>query len=174
MNKTQSIETKYKKWIIAVSFVIPLTIAALFGIRIQGVGPFHILPPIYASINGITAITLLIAYWAIKNKKIYLHEKLMKVSIGLSLCFLLMYLAYHMTSDPTTYGGDWKLIYYFILISHIGLSIVIIPFVLFTYVKAIAKNFESHKKIAKIAFPLWLYVAITGVVVYLMISPFYA
>ena len=133
-----------------------------------------ILPPTYAFINGITAITLLVALWAIKNKKASLHEKLMKTSIGLSLCFLLMYVAYHMTSDPTPYGGEWSFLYYFILISHILLSLIIIPLVLFSYVKAISKNFEGHKRIAKIAFPLWLYVAVSGVIVYLMISPYYA
>ena len=85
-----------------------------------------------------------------------------------------MYVAYHMTSGSTAYGGNWKTIYYFILISHILLSVVIIPFVLFAYVKAISKNFDGHKRLAKIAFPLWLYVAVSGVVVYLMISPYYA
>ena len=99
----------------------------------------------------------------------------MKFSIVLSIIFLLMYVAYHMTSDPTPYEGEgvMRYMYFFILISHILLSIVIIPFVLFTYVKAISKNFPGHKKLAKIAFPLWLYVAISGVVVYIMISPFY-
>ncbi len=173
MNNIQPIDTRYKKLIIAISIAIPLAVAALFKIRIPDVGPFNFLPPIYALINAITAITLLIALWAIKNKNQSLHEKLMKISIGLSLCFLLMYVAYHMTSDPTSYAGEWKSLYYFILISHIGLSVMIIPFVLFTYVKAIAKNFEGHRKIAKIAFPLWLYVAVSGVVVYLMLSPFY-
>ena len=100
----------------------------------------------------------------------------MKTSIALSLVFLLMYVAYHMTSDPTPYGGKGviKGVYFFILISHILLSIGIIPMVLVTYVRAISKLFEDHKKIAKITFPIWLYIAITGVIVYLMISPYYA
>tara|TARA_B110000881_G_C18568593_1_gene514254 strand:+ start:241 stop:507 length:267 start_codon:yes stop_codon:yes gene_type:complete len=86
-----------------------------------------------------------------------------------------MYIAYHMTSDPTPFGGEGyvKLIYYIILISHILLSIVLIPLVLISYVRAIQKEFDPHRKIAKITFPIWLYVAITGVVVYLMISPYY-
>src|SRR5690606_3729561 len=89
--------------------------------------------------------------------------------------FLLMYVAYHMTSDSTPYGGEGvlKYIYLFILITHIILSIIIIPFVLITYVRGISGNFEKHRKIAKITFPLWLYVAVTGVIVYLMISPYY-
>ncbi|MCB0435161.1 MAG: DUF420 domain-containing protein, partial [Mangrovimonas sp.] len=91
----------------------------------------------------------------------------------MSVLFLIMYVLYHMTSDSTSYEGDYKALYYFILISHIALSVIVIPFVLITYVRAITNDFKKHKKIAKITFPLWLYVAITGVVVYLMISPYY-
>jgi putative membrane protein len=100
----------------------------------------------------------------------------MKTAIACSVLFLVMYVAYHLTSDSTPYGGTGVLrpIYFFILISHIILSIGIIPLVLITYVKALAQRFDKHKKIAKITFPIWLYVAITGVVVYLMISPYYA
>jgi putative membrane protein len=99
----------------------------------------------------------------------------MKTAIGFSLLFLLMYVAYHMTSDSTPYGGEGvvRYIYFFILITHIFLSIGIIPMVLITYVRAISKQFADHKKIARYTFPIWLYIAITGVVVYLMISPYY-
>jgi putative membrane protein len=145
-------------------------------VRIPDVAPLTFLPPIYAAINGITAIILMIAYWAIKQKNISLHEQLMKTSIGLSLIFLVMYVAYHMTSDPTPYGGDGiiRYVYYFILISHIFLSIGIIPMVLITYVRAISNLFFEHKKIARYTFPIWMYIAVTGVIVYLMISPYYA
>jgi len=133
------------------------------------------LPPIYASINGITALLLLIAYIAIRNKNITLHKQLMKISIGLSLIFLVLYVAYHMTSDPTPYGGEGaiRFIYYFILITHIMLSIGIIPLVLISYVRAISNLFVEHKKIARYTFPIWMYIAVTGVIVYLMISPYY-
>ena len=99
----------------------------------------------------------------------------MKTAIALSVAFLAMYVAYHMTSEATKYGGDGilKLVYFFILITHITLSIVTIPLVLITYVRALAEKFDKHKKIAKITFPIWLYVAVTGVIVYLMISPYY-
>ena len=102
-------------------------------------------------------------------------ELLMKICIGLSLMFLVMYIAYHMTSDPTPFGGEGaiKYVYYFILISHILLSIIVIPLVLTSYTRAISSEFISHKKISKITFPVWLYVAVTGVIVYLMISPYY-
>ena len=133
------------------------------------------MPPIYATINGLTAVVLVAAVIAIKNGNRKLHENLMKVAIGCSVAFLGMYVAYHMTSDSTKFGGEGmiKYVYFFILISHILLSIIIIPLVLITYVKALAQRFDKHKKIAKITFPIWLYVAVTGVVVYLMISPYY-
>jgi putative membrane protein len=139
------------------------------------VEPFTFLPPIYATINGLTAVLLVSAVLAIKNGKRKLHENLMKTAIGCSIAFLAMYVAYHMTSDSTKFGGEGiiKYVYYFILATHVVLSIVIIPMVLITYVRALAKVFDKHKKIAKITFPIWLYVAITGVVVYLMISPYY-
>jgi putative membrane protein len=116
-----------------------------------------------------------IAYVAIRQKNIKLHEKLMKIAIALSLVFLVMYVAYHMTADPTPFGGEGivRQVYYFILISHILLSVGIIPMVLITYVRAISKRFADHKKISVITFPIWLYIAVTGVVVYLMISPYY-
>ena len=165
---------KYNKWIVILSIAIPLVVAILFGVKIDAELPVF-LPPIYASINALTAVLLIVAVWAVKNKKMKLHEKLMKTAIVFSVLFLMLYVAYHMTSDSTKFGGEGnlKIVYFGILISHIILSIVVIPFVLITYVRAITNNIELHKKIAKFTFPLWLYVAISGVVVYLMISPYY-
>ena len=122
------------------------------------------------------AMLLVFAYVAIRRKKVKLHESLMKVSIALSLSFLVMYIAYHITTDPTPFGGSGmiKYTYYFILISHILLSIILIPLVLISYVRAFQKAFPSHKKIARITFPIWLYVTVTGVIVYLMIAPYYS
>lgn len=167
-------EKKYNKLIVVLSVAIPVVVAILFGVKIDAELPIF-LPPIYATTNAITALVLVLAFVAIKNKKIKLHEQLMKFAIVLSVLFLVMYVAYHMTSDSTKFGGEGAIayVYYFILITHILLSIVVIPFVLITYVRAITNNIEKHKKIAKITFPLWLYVAITGVVVYIMISPYY-
>jgi putative membrane protein len=172
-------EKKYNKWIVLLSIAIPAVVALLFGVKLKTLGfdvkPLTFLPPIYAGINGLTAVLLVAALIAVKNKKIKLHESIMKVAILCSVAFLGMYVAYHMTSEATPYGGSgaMKALYFFILISHIVLSVVVIPFVLLTYVRAITNNIERHKKIAKIAYPIWLYVAVTGVVVYLMISPYY-
>jgi putative membrane protein len=174
-----TIEQKYNKWIVVLSVAIPVVVAVLFMVNLRKLGfdvtPLSFLPPIYAAINGMTAIVLIVAILAIMNGKRKLHEYLMKTAIALSVSFLAMYVAYHMTSDATKFGGEGfiKYAYFFILITHILLSIAIIPLVLITYVRALAKKFDKHKKIAKITFPIWLYVAVTGVIVYLMISPYY-
>ena len=174
MEKAATSAEPYKKLILTLSIVIPLAVAALFKIKIPG-HDFSFLPPIYATINGITAVLLVVAVIAIKNKNRFLHELLMKISIGLSSIFLVLYVVYHMFSDSTSFGGEGaiRVFYYFILISHIVLSVVVIPFVLFTFSRALSGNFERHKALARFTFPLWLYVAVTGVIVYLMISPYY-
>lgn len=187
-------EDKYKKAIVILSISIPLAVAILFGVNLRKLGfnvePMTFLPPIYATINALTAFVLIGAVITIKQGKRKAHETMMKFAILLSVLFLGLYVTYHMTSDSTIYGdlnhdgllqdsessklGFSKYIYYFILITHIILSIGIIPLVLITYVRALVGNFVDHKKMARFAFPLWLYVAITGVIVYFMISPFYA
>lgn len=172
-------EKKYKRFIAVVSILIPVAVAGLFMVNLKKLGfdvePLRFLPPIYASINGLTAILLVASVVAIKRGNRKLHEQLNTTAIICSALFLLMYVAYHMTSDSTKFGGEGiiKGIYIFILLTHIVLSIVVIPFVLITFMRARLGNFPEHKKIAKITFPLWLYVAVTGVVVYLMISPYY-
>lgn len=165
---------KYNKWIVVLSIAIPLVVAILFGVKVDIDLPIF-LPPVYATINAFTSVLLLVAVWAVKNGKIKLHEKLMKTAILFSALFLVLYVLYHMTSDSTKYGGEGaiKAFYFFILISHIVLSIVVIPFVLITFVRGITNQIELHKKIARFTFPLWLYVTVTGVIVYIMISPYY-
>lgn len=188
-----AVELKYRKWIIILSVVIPVAVAFLFKVKLKDFGldvkPLSFLPPIYATINGITAVLLVTAVWAIKNGKQKLHENLMKSAIGCSVAFLVMYVAYHMTDGGAVFGdtngnrildeaekiqiGSIRFLYYFILFTHIVLSVIIIPFVLITYVRALAQRFDKHRKLARITYPMWLYVAVTGVIVYLMISPYY-
>ncbi len=195
MNKENpTLEHKFRGAIIAVSILIPVAVAILFSVKLKDFGiqvePLSFLPPIYASINGVTALLLIMGVIAIKNGNRKVHKRMMTTAIACSLVFLIMYVAYHMTADSTVFGdvnhdglldttektnaGSMRLIYLFILLTHIALSIAIIPLVLFTYVRALAERFDKHKKLAKITFPLWLYVAVTGVVVYLLISPYYA
>jgi len=174
MHAPAPMKTPYKNLIVAVSIIVPVLIALLFRVKLPGYD-FTFLPPIYATINGITAVLLIVAVIAIKNHKRSLHEALMKTCMGLSASFLVMYVLYHMTSEETAFGGVGIIrpIYFFILITHILLSIGIIPLVLFTFVRAWSGDFVRHRALAKFAFPIWLYVAVTGVVVYLMISPYY-
>ena len=175
----KSLEQKFSPFIVIISILIPLVVAVLLSVRLKDFGinvePLHFLPPIYATINGLTALVLIAGVLAIKNGKRQLHKRLMTTAISLSVVFLVMYVAYHLTTDSTPFGGEGTVrhIYFFILITHIVLSIVVIPLVLITYVRALAARFDKHKKIAKITFPIWLYVAVTGVVVYLMIAPYY-
>jgi putative membrane protein len=173
-NPKADLEKKYKPWVVAVSIIVPLAVALLFSVKIEGYNT-SFLPPIYAAINAVTAVLLIAGVFAIKNKKIALHKKLMSTAIIFSVLFLVLYIIYHSTSDSTPYGGEGALRYFYfaLLISHILLSIAIIPLVLITYVRALAARFDKHRKIARITFPLWLYVAVSGVLVYLMISPYY-
>jgi putative membrane protein len=178
-NNNKTVEQKYNIWIIILSIAIPVVVAVLFNVKLKDLGfevtPLSFLPPIYATINAVTAVLLISAVLAIKKGNRKLHETLMKFAIACSVLFLAMYVAYHMTADATKFGGEGaiKYVYYFILLTHIALSIIVIPLVLITYVRALAEKFDQHKKIAKITFPIWLYVAVTGVIVYLMISPYY-
>lgn len=189
MSTVISREKKENRIIIALSIIIPIAVAALFGIRIESLPRLGFLPPIYATTNGLTAVLLVLAVFQIKKGNRALHEKLIKAAMIFSVLFLLMYVAYHASADATKFGdtnydgivseaeklalGNSRYAYYFLLLTHIVLSIVVIPFVLFTYIRAARGKFVLHKKIAKITFPLWLYVAVTGVIVFLMISPYY-
>ncbi len=180
---------KLKNAILVVSIVIPVAVAILFSVKIEGFD-LSFLPPIYASLNGLTAIGLVLALVAIKFKKIKIHQRIIQSCLSFSILFLLLYVLYHMTSDSTKYGdingngilesaealavSDTRSVYFFILVSHIFLSLVVIPLVLFTYKFAWEGNYERHKKWTRVAFPIWLYVAVTGVIVYYMISPFYS
>ncbi|MBI2258900.1 MAG: DUF420 domain-containing protein [Flavobacteriia bacterium] len=172
--KTPSQIANRKKIIILLSIVIPILTFSLFSIKFRMEG-LDFLPPIYATLNGITSILLLSALIAIKMKNIKLHQYFIRICFILSILFLLMYVTYHITNESTKYGGiGWSVpVYYLILISHILLSIVVIPFVLFTYFYAWKGDFVRHKKWARYAWPLWFYVTTSGVVVYLMISPYY-
>ncbi len=173
--KQEDLEKKTKPWVIAVSLIVPAVVAWLFTVKVEGYNT-SFLPPVYATLNAITAILLILAVVAIKNKRISLHRKLMTTAVVSSALFLVLYIIYHSTSDSTPYGGEgaMRYIYFAILVSHIILSIIVVPFVLLTYIRGYTGQIAKHKKIARFTFPLWLYVAVSGVLVYLLISPYYA
>lgn len=166
-----------KKLITVLSVLIPIVVAVLFFLpkNFEVGEEVYYLPAFNAVINGLTSIVLVLAYAAIRKGDRILHKKLMLSALGLSVLFLLSYVTYHSLTESTPFGGEgWlKTVYYFILISHILLAIAIVPLVLISFSRALAEKYDQHKKIARITLPLWLYVTLTGVIVYLMISPYY-
>ena len=166
---------QHKPLIIILSLVVPILVALLYITpRFDGF-EIDFLPLVNATINGTVFFILIFAIKAIKSGNRKLHEKLIYLSLILSTIFLLSYVIHHATHDPVSYGGEGllKSCYYFILISHITLSTIIIPLVLVTLSRALKEKFEAHKKIARITLPIWLYVSATGVLVYILISPYY-
>ncbi len=136
----------------------------------------HLLALINAVINGTVSVLLVLAFMAVKNKKLALHKNLMLAAIVLSSLFLVSYIGHHLLSGETKFGGPhdtFYFIYLFILITHIILATIILPFILFTAYRALSGDYQKHKKLARYTWPLWLYVSITGVLVYWMISPYY-
>ena len=171
-------EKKMLPYIISVAIVIPILVAILAFVPkldlLGGINPY-LLPLFNAFINGSTFVILILALIAIKNKNIVLHKRLMTTAIGLSLVFLLSYVLFHASTEQTKFGGDGiiRTVYFIILVTHILLAIAIVPLVLISYVRAISEKFDKHRKIARITLPIWLYVTLTGVIVYLMIAPYY-
>jgi putative membrane protein len=135
----------------------------------------HVFALINAIINSMVAVLLVAALWAVKTGRYVAHKNMMMAAMVLSVLFLLSYIAHHLLAGETSFGGDGmqRTLYYVILFTHIPLAGLILPFILFTAYRALISEWPSHKKLAKITWPVWLYVAITGVVVYWMISPYY-
>jgi putative membrane protein len=160
-----------------VSVAIPVVVAILLGIRQKidlGVWT-KLLPHVIASINTLTSILLVYGLYLIKQKKIEQHRKIMTFAFLLGGAFLVCYVLYHLTNPSTSFGGGGgvKYFYYFILISHILLSLLVLPLVLRAYFFAWTGEYKLHRKITRYAFPIWLYVSVSGVIAYLMIKPYY-
>jgi putative membrane protein len=167
-----------KKQIINIlSITIPVVVALLLGIPYKiDLGSWtKALPHAIGLINSLTSICLIAGLYFIKNKEIAKHEKMMLTSFGLGALFLVLYVTYHISNPSTPYGGEgvFRYVYYFLLISHILTSIGVVRIVLLALYYAFEKDFQNHRRITKVAFPIWLYVSVTGVIVYLMISPYY-
>lgn len=136
---------------------------------------FSFLPPVHALLNSVVALALVVAVVAIKQKKVAVHKGAIAVAMMSSVAFLLCYVAYHFTTDEVRYGGEGAMrgVYFFFLISHIILAGVSLPFILFTWISGLTNQFSKHKKLAKWVFPMWLYVAVTGPICYLLLKPYY-
>ena len=160
------------------SFVVFAVVVFLGRVKLEVDLGFdiHVFAAINAVINSAIAVLLLAALVAVKSSKFRLHKNLMMTALLLSILFLLSYITHHLLSGSTRFGGEGaiKILYYFILITHVFLAAIILPFILFTAYRGLTGEYEKHKKLAKITWPLWFYVAVTGPVVYLMISPYYS
>ena len=166
-------------WVVLLTLAINGLIAAVFflgGPPSQSVGfDVHLLPRLNAALNSFTTVFLVAAYLAIRRKNVLVHRRFIYAAFASTGAFLVTYLTYHALSESTRYGGDGPLrgVYYFVLITHIVLAAVIVPLALVTFFRGINNRIEAHRAIARWTMPLWLYVSVTGVVVYLMISPYY-
>jgi len=163
--------------IIIFSVIVFVAVVFLSRIKLEVELPFnvHLFAKINAVINSMVSFLLLVGLLAVKRGNYRLHKKVMITAMVLSLLFLVSYICHHLFSDSTSYGGDGfvKGVYYFILITHIILAAIILPFILFTSYRALIAEWPGHRKLAKITWPIWFYVSVTGVVVYWMISPYY-
>ncbi len=163
--------------IILFSIIVFVAVVFLSKIKVELELPFnvHLFAQINAAINTAVSFLLLVGLLAVKRGRYALHKKVMMTSMVLSFLFLVSYICHHLLSDSTVFGGEGTIryVYYFILITHIILAAIILPFILFTSYRALVAEFTVHKKLARITWPIWFYVSVTGVIVYLLISPYY-
>ena len=170
-----ALEKRLNRWAYVVSAVVLLLVGMMRRFKLDVGIDFSFLPPFHASLNALTALILLLALWHIKNGRIEQHRKAIYAAMVCSALFLLSYVLYHFTTPETKYGGEgiMRTVYFVLLITHVVLAAVILPFILLTFTRAYTGQFDRHKKMARWVFPLWLYVAITGPLCYLMLKPYY-
>ncbi|MBK8426222.1 MAG: DUF420 domain-containing protein [Lewinellaceae bacterium] len=169
------LEKKMNLLAYVVSVVVLLLVGLMRRVKFDLGIDFHFLPPLHASLNALTAVILLVALYFIKNKQIENHRKAIYAAMVCSALFLVSYVLYYFTTPETKFGGEGAIrtVYFILLITHVVLAAAILPFILLTFNRAYTAQFERHKKMARWVFPLWLYVAITGPVCYLMLKPYY-
>jgi putative membrane protein len=169
------LEKKLNRFAWVITGVVLLLVVLMRRVRIPTDIDFSFLPPVYSTLNAMTAVILIAGLYFIKNKQVENHRKAMTLSILSSLLFLLGYVVYHFTTDETKFGGEGAIryVYFFLLITHVVLAAVIFPFILFTFIRAYTNQFDRHRKMARWVYWVWLYVAVTGPVLYFMIKPYY-
>lgn len=175
MDVNRQLEQRMNRAAYIVSALVLFLIVLMRRVKLDLGVDFSFLPPLHASLNALAAIILLAAYWFIRRKNIVAHRRSIYAAMVCSALFLLSYVLYHFTTPETRYGGEGvvRYVYFFILITHVVLAAVILPFILLTFTRAYTNQFERHKKMARWVFPLWLYVAVTGPICYLMLKPYY-
>ncbi len=157
------------------SIVVLLLVIAMRYVSLDITLDVMILPPFHAIINSLTALCLILALFFVKQGNIKRHKQSNILALALSAIFLFSYVVYHVSTEPTTYGGEGniRILYYVLLATHVFLAAASLPFILFTFIRAYTGQVERHKKMARWVFPVWLYVAITGPICYLMLAPYY-
>ncbi len=173
--QNEQLAKRLDRWAWVVTIVVLALVAAMRQIKIEVGVDFRFLPAIYSTLNALTALILIYGYVQVKKKCIKAHQRAMTVAMITSLLFLLGYVLYHITTPETPYGGEGfvRYVYFFLLITHVVLAAIIFPFVLFTWIRGYTHLIPKHRKLAKWVYPLWLYVAVTGPVLYFMIRPYY-
>ncbi len=169
------LEKKLNKFAWVITAAVLLLVVLMRRVKIETSIDFTFLPAVYSTLNALTAVILIAGLYFIKNKQIEKHQQAMTASVLTSLLFLLGYVLYHFTTEETKFGGEGTIryVYFFLLITHVILAAVIFPFILFTFIRAYTKQFDRHKKMARWVYWVWLYVAVTGPVLYFMIKPYY-
>jgi putative membrane protein len=157
------------------SAVVLLLVGMMRRIKLDVGIDFGFLPPLHATLNTLTAIILMLAYYFIRNKRVEAHRRSIYAAMMCSALFLVSYVLYHFTTPETRFGGEGviRLVYFFFLVTHVVLAALILPFILLTFNRAYTAQYSRHKKMARWVWPLWLYVAITGPICYLMLLPYY-
>lgn len=158
-----------------ISVIVVALVVAMRRIHFDTGIDFSFLPPLHATLNALAAVALIFSFYFVKNKNIEAHRKANFVALGLSVLFLLSYVVYHTTTEATKFGGEGNIryVYFFFLITHVILAAISLPFILFTFIRGYTGQVEKHRKMAKWVFPIWLYVAVTGPICYLMLMPYY-
>ncbi len=169
------LEKKLNKFAWVITAAVLLLVVLMRRVKIETSIDFTFLPAVYSTLNVLTAVILIAGLYFIKNKQVEKHQQAMTASVLTSLLFLLGYVLYHFTTEETKFGGEGTIryVYFFLLITHVILAAVIFPFILFTFIRAYTKQFDRHKKMARWVYWVWLYVAVTGPVLYFMIKPYY-
>lgn len=171
-------DKKFLTIIAVLSVIIPVVVALLFFMPKEGTSGVNVsfLPTLHAILNSLTAVALVVGYYYIKQNNTKAHRAAMLTAFSLSAIFLVSYVTYHFLGERTVYGGEGvlKYFYYFILLTHIVLAVAIVPLVLLSVYFGITNQLSRHRRISRWTFPIWLYVAVTGVLVYVLISPYYS
>ncbi|MFZ4542833.1 MAG: DUF420 domain-containing protein [Saprospiraceae bacterium] len=175
MEVNKVLEKKLNFWATIVSIIVVLLVVLMRRVKIDLGVDLDFLPPVHAILNTATAIALVFSLNAIKNGRVELHRNLNFLALALSSLFLLCYVAYHFTTPETKFGGEGaiRVVYLLLLLTHILAAAIIFPFILYTFIRALTNQFDRHKKMARWVYWVWLYVAITGPLCYLMLKPYY-